>query len=85
MDKAKSTSTPIRLSQILEADEESDQVSSKVYRGMISSLLYLTISTPDIQLSVGIYVRFQSNLKQSHLNVVKRILRYLVSTTNLGL
>ena len=34
---------------------------------------------------MGIYARFQSNLKQSHLNAVKRILKYLVSTTNLGL
>ena len=38
-----------------------------------------------MQLSVGICVRFQSNLKQSHLNAVKRTLRGLVGTTNLGL
>jgi len=29
--------------------------------------------------------RFQSNLKQSHLSAVKRIIRYLVGTINLGL
>ena len=52
---------------------------------MIGSLLYLTASRPDIQLSVGICARFQSNPNQSHLNTVKRILRYLVGTTNLGL
>ena len=34
---------------------------------------------------MGIHARFQSNPKQSHLNAVKRILRYLVGTTNLGL
>ena len=34
---------------------------------------------------MGIYARFQSNPKHSHLNAVKRILRYLVGTTNLGL
>ena len=49
------------------------------------SLLYLTASRPDIQLSVGICARFQSNPKQSHLNVVKRIMRYLVGATNLSL
>ena len=34
---------------------------------------------------MGICARFQYNPNQSHLNVVKRILRYLISTTNLGL
>ena len=52
---------------------------------MIGSLLYLTTSKPDLQLSVGICARFQYNPKQSHLNAIKRILRYLVGTTNLGL
>ena len=47
--------------------------------------MYLTTSRPDLQLSVGICARFQSNPKQSHLNDVKRILRYLIGTTNLGL
>ena len=55
------------------------------YRGMIGSLLYLTASGLDLQLSVGICARFQSNPKQSHLNAIKRILRYLIGTANLGL
>ena len=72
-------------SQILEADEDEEKVSDKLYRGIISSLLYLTTSRPNLQLSVGICARFQSNPIQSPLNAVKRILRYLVGTTNLGL
>ena len=52
---------------------------------MIGSLLYLTVTWPDIMFSVGLCSRFQSNLKISHLKVVKRILRYLKGTTNLGL
>ena len=52
---------------------------------MIGSLLYLIASRPDLQLSVGICARFQSNPKQSHLNAIKRILKYLADTTNLGL
>ena len=78
MDKAKSISTPMHPFQVLEANKDGDKVSDKLYQGMISSLLYLTVSRPDIQLSVGICARFQFNLKQSHLNAVKRILRYLV-------
>ena len=78
VDKAKSISTPMHPSQVLEADEDGEKVSETLYRGMIGSLLYLTASRPDLQLSVGIYARFQSNPKESHLNTVKRILRYLV-------
>ena len=48
MDKAKSTSTPMHPSQVLEVDEEGDKVSNKLYQGMIGYLLYLTASRPDI-------------------------------------
>ena len=44
MDKAKSISTPMHPSQVLEADEEGDKVFDKLYRDVISSLLYLTAS-----------------------------------------
>ena len=74
MDKAKSISTPMHFSQVLEADEEADKVSDKLYQGMISLPLHLIASRLHIQLSVGICARFQSNPMQSHLNAVKRIL-----------
>ena len=34
---------------------------------------------------MGICARFQSNPKQSHLNAIKRIIKYLLGTTNLDL
>ena len=52
---------------------------------MIGSLLYLTASRPDIVFSVGLCARFQSNLKESHLKAIKRILRYLKHTPDLSL
>ena len=51
---------------------------------MISSLLYLCASRPDIMLSVCTCARFQSAPKESHFMAVKQILRYLVYTPNLG-
>ena len=75
----------MHLSQVLQADEDGEKVFDKLYRGMIGSLLYLTASRPDLQLSVEICAIFQSNPKQSHLNDIKRILRYLVGTINLGI
>ena len=52
---------------------------------MIGSLLYLCASRPDIMLSVCVCARFQANPKECHLVAIKRILRYLVHTPNLGL
>ncbi|XP_070045888.1 uncharacterized protein [Nicotiana tomentosiformis] len=54
-------------------------------KGMFGSLLYLTASRPDIVSSVGLCARFQVNSKESHLTVVKRILRYLKGTIDLCL
>ena len=85
MDKAKSISTLMHLSQVLEADEDGDNVFDKLYRSIIGTLLYHIASRPDIQLSVRICARFQSNLKQPCFNTIKRILRHLVGITNLGL
>jgi hypothetical protein len=60
-------------------------VDQKVYRSMIRSLLYLCASKPDIMLSVCMCARFQATPKDCHLRAVRRIMRYLVVTPNLGL
>jgi len=52
---------------------------------MIRSLLYLSASRLDILFSLCMCARFQSNPKQSHLSAVKRIIRYLLGTMNIGL
>ena len=52
---------------------------------MIGSLLYLNASRPDIVFSVGLCALFQTNPKESHIQAVKRILRYLKGTSDLGL
>ena len=85
MEDANQIDTPIATATKLDLKGTSSSVDQKLYRGMIGSLLYLTASRPDIVFSVGLYVRFQTNPKESHLQVVKRILRYLKGTTDLGL
>ncbi|RVW86001.1 Retrovirus-related Pol polyprotein from transposon RE1 [Vitis vinifera] len=79
------TKTPMSSSIKLDMDEKGKPVNSTMYRGMIGSLLYLTASRPDIMYSVCLYARFQSCPKESHLSVVKRILRYLKGTMDIGL
>ena len=52
---------------------------------MIGNLLYLTASRPDLMQAVCATNRFQVNLKESHVLAVKRILRYLKGTLEMGL
>ncbi|GJV71512.1 hypothetical protein Tco_1491507 [Tanacetum coccineum] len=69
----------------LTRDEDGESVDDTKYHGMIDSLLYLTASRLDIMFSVCLCARFQEVLKTSHLEVVKRIFRYIKGTTHLGL
>ena len=85
MENSKAIGTPMSPSCKLDKDEEGKSIDLKFYRGMIGSLLYLTTSRLDIMFSVCLCAHFQSNLKESHLNAVKRILRYLNGTQTLGL
>ena len=74
-----------RSSQKLDKDEKGKSIDSTTYRGMIGPLLYLTASRPDIMYSVCLCSRFQSCPKESHLSSLKRILRYLKRTMDIGL
>jgi hypothetical protein len=85
MDKAKPIKMPMGTNGHLDLDLGGTSVDQKIYRYMIGSLLYLCTSMPDIMLSMCMCARFQAALKDCHLRAVKRIMRYLVLTPNLGL
>ncbi|XP_073290969.1 secreted RxLR effector protein 161-like [Primulina huaijiensis] len=77
--------TPIGSSEKLCKDDVAESGDNTLYRNIIGSLLYLTASRPDIMFSICLCARYQSNPKISHLKVVKRILRYIAETIDLGL
>ncbi|XP_070029131.1 uncharacterized mitochondrial protein AtMg00810-like [Nicotiana sylvestris] len=85
MEASKVIDTPIATATRLDMDETGSPVNQKMYRRIIGSLLYLTARRPDIVFSVGLCARFQSNPKESHLKVAKKILRYLKGTQDLVL
>ena len=57
----------------------------KLYKGMIGLLLHLAARRPDIQFATCLYAHFQSFSKESHMKAMRRILRYLAGTSELGL
>ena len=85
MEEAKTMKTPMSSSIKLDKDEKGKPIDSTMYRRMINSLLYLTASRLDIMYGVCLCARFQSCPKESHLSAIKRILRYLKGTMDIGL
>nr|GEV73896.1 hypothetical protein [Tanacetum cinerariifolium] len=81
----KTASTPIETQKPLVKYEEVADVDVHLYRSMIGSLMYLTASRPDIMFAVCACSRFQVTPKTSHLQVMKRIFRYLKGQPKLGL
>ena len=80
LDKAARARTPMAANAKLTNDPSGESVDVTLYRSMIGYLLYLTASRPDIAFSVGVCSKFQSNPKISHLNAVKRIIKYVNGT-----
>jgi hypothetical protein len=85
MDECKPIKTPMPSNRLLDLDEGGKSIDQTLYRSMIGSLLYLTTSRPDIMFSVCMCARFQASPKETHLVVIKRILRYLKHTPSIGL
>ncbi|XP_014496687.1 uncharacterized protein LOC106758263 [Vigna radiata var. radiata] len=80
-----SANTPTEVDLKLEKDPEEEVVDPTEYRRMVGSLRYLFNTRPDISYSVGLISRYMQNPRVSHLNVVKRILRYLKGTYKYGI
>nr|GEU51207.1 uncharacterized mitochondrial protein AtMg00810-like [Tanacetum cinerariifolium] len=81
----KSASAPIDTEKPLLKDPDGEDVDVYTYRSMIGSLMYLTLSRPDIMFAVCACACFQVTPKASHLHTVKRIFRYLKGKPHLGL
>jgi hypothetical protein len=77
MEDSKPVGTPMVTGCKLSKNDDSPDVDQSSYRSMIGSLLYITASRPDIMHAVEMVGRYQVTPKQSHLQVVKRIFRYL--------
>ncbi|XP_042752088.1 secreted RxLR effector protein 161-like [Lactuca sativa] len=56
-----------------------------LFQKVIGSLMFLTLSQPDIMFAVCYCARFQTNPREPHMVAVKNIFRYLKRTTSLGI
>ncbi|GKB39972.1 retrovirus-related pol polyprotein from transposon TNT 1-94 [Tanacetum coccineum] len=85
MKKSQSIGTPMATKPKLDVDLSGKLVDQTDYRSKIGSLMYLTSSRPDIVQALCYCARYQARPTEKHLKEVKRIVRYLRGTINMGL
>jgi hypothetical protein len=75
---------PLLWSPGLSKDSTTPKVDATRYRSIVGSLRYLVNTGPELAYSVGYVSRFMDRPTEEHLLAVKRIVRYVLGTTQLG-
>jgi len=83
VNQSKRCSTPLEAK--LRREEGSLLANPQPYRALVGSLLYLTITRPNISFSVGLVSRFMQSPRKPHLEAAKKILKYVNSTLDMSL
>ena len=81
MTKCKLVATPLDRNLKLDADSSTKECESTHYRQLVGSLIYLTITRPDLSYPVGLLSRFMQTPCNTHLDCAKRVLRYVSGTS----
>ena len=69
-----------------DGSDEQQQMLRRVYRGLVRSIAYLSLSTrPDLAFPAHLLSRFLCNPGFAHWQAAKHMLRYLRSTTDAGI
>jgi hypothetical protein len=85
MAELKPVSIPMSTVVALDPDNNGEVIDQREYRSMIGSLLYLTVTQPDIQFAMCLCARFQSSPRSSHQTAIPQIFRYLKHTPKFGI
>jgi hypothetical protein len=85
MDSCNAVNTPVATGLKLSKEGEGKSVDSTMYKSLVGSLRYLTMTRPDILYGVGLVSRYMETPRESHWLAAKRILRYIKGTLNFGL
>ncbi|BFG20903.1 hypothetical protein CerSpe_071770 [Prunus speciosa] len=82
---ATSVETPMELNVKYRRDEGELLEDPTSYRKLVGSLIYLTITRPDISYAVHTVSKFMQAPRHLHLSAVRRIIRYILGTPTRGL
>lgn len=85
MESVNAVKTPVVPGTRLTREGSGDAVDSTMYKQMVGSLMYLTATRPDLMYSVCLVSRYMENPTQMHLLAIKKIMRYIKGTMDLGI
>jgi len=85
MADAKPSPTPLSSTATLSLNDGSANVDATHYRKIIGALQYLNLARPDLSFAINKLSQFMHKPTTTHLQHVKRLMRYLKSTINFGL
>lgn len=85
LDRSNSVHNPIVPGVKLTKNESGVKVDKTYYRQIVGSLMYLTSTRPDMMFVVNLISRYMENPTELHLQVAKRVLIYLIGTTEFGI
>ena len=82
---SKIVNTPIEYKCRLNSHDGEPLSDATLYRQLVGSLIYLTVTRPDISYAVHVVSQFMATPRSPHYVVILRILRYLKGTIFNGL
>ena len=82
---SKIVDTPIEYNCRLNSHDGEPLSDATLYRQLVGSLIYLTVTCPDISYVVHIVSQFMAALRSPHYAVILKILRYMKDTIFDGL
>jgi hypothetical protein len=85
MMNSKATRIPVIIGLKLSMEDKGSKVDPTLFKRLVGSLMYLTMTRHDIMYGVILISRFMENPKESHWKEGKRILRYVNGTINFGI
>ena len=85
MIECNSVQNPIVPGTTLSKDDEGASVDAIKFKQAIGSLMYLTVTRPNLMFRVSLISRYMTNPKESHWAATKRIFKYLKGTIEHGL
>jgi hypothetical protein len=69
----------------LSADEGDLVEDTIMYKCIVGSLIYMTITRPDLSYEVGVVNQFMQTPRKPHLDAVRHILRYIKHILQCGI
>ena len=85
MQNNKSAPTPTVIGLKLSKEDCSSNFNPTLYKSMTGNLMYFTATRPDIKHAISLVSRSMETPKETHWQVVKRILRYVNRTKHYGI